>query len=73
MGQEFRLNKIHERRSYFLEEIGQNQSVSKKHKKVRTNLNYIEHLLMLASTITGCISFAAFASLLGIPVRTTGF
>ena len=42
--------------------------MSRKHKKVCTTLNYIEHILILASTITGCISISAFASLLGIPI-----
>ena len=32
------------------------------------NLNYIEDFLILVSTITGCISICAFASLLGIPI-----
>ena len=41
--------------------------MSKKHKKVCTaTLNYIGHFLILASTITGCISISTFASLLGI-------
>ena len=31
-------------------------------------LNYIDHLLIWASTVTGCISISAFASLVGIPV-----
>ena len=34
-------------------------------------LNYIKHFLILASTITGCISISAFASLLGIPIGIT--
>ena len=38
--------------------------MSKKHKKVCIALNYIEHFLILASTITGCISVSAFASFL---------
>ena len=42
--------------------------MSRKHKKVCTTLNYIEHILILASTITGCISISAFASLIGISV-----
>ena len=41
--------------------------MSRKHKKFCTTLNYIENFLMLASTITGCISISSFASLLGIP------
>ena len=42
--------------------------ISKKYKKVSTILNYIEHLLILASTITGCISVSTFASLCGIRI-----
>ena len=34
-------------------------------------MNYIEHFLILASTITGCISISAFASLLCIPIGIT--
>ena len=45
--------------------------MSRKDKKVCTTLNYIEHFLILASTITGCISIFAFASLFGIPIRIT--
>ena len=71
MTQEFILNKIHETRNYFLEEIEQNELMSKKHEKVCTTLNYIEHLLMLASPITGCISISAFVSLLCIPIGIT--
>ena len=42
--------------------------MSKNHIKVCTTLNYIEHFLILGSTITGCISISAFASLVGIPI-----
>ena len=45
--------------------------MSRKHKKVCTTLNYIEHFLILASTITGCVSISAFASLIGIPIGVT--
>ena len=37
-------------------------------KKVFTTLSYIEHFLILASTITRCISISAFASLLDIAI-----
>ena len=69
--QEFKLKNINETRNYFLEEIEQNELMSRKHKKVCTTLNYIEHFLILASTITGCISISAFASLIGIPIGIT--
>ena len=45
--------------------------MSKKHKKVFTTLNYIEHFSILASTITECISFSAIASLIVIPIGIT--
>ena len=42
----------------------------RKHKKVST-INYIELFLILASTITRCISISTFASLVGIPIGIT--
>ena len=68
--QEFRLKNIEEKRNYFLEEIKQYELMSKRHKKVCTNLNYIEQSY-LASTITGCVSISAFTSLVGILIRIT--
>ena len=40
---EFRLKNIDETRNYFREEIKQNELMNKRHKKVCTTLNYIEH------------------------------
>ena len=40
-------------------------------KKFCTTLNYIEHFLILASTITGCVSISVFASLISIPIGLT--
>ena len=65
--QKFRLKNKDETRNYFLEEINQNELMSRKHRKVFTTLNYIKHFLILISTITGCISISVLASLLGIP------
>ena len=45
--------------------------MSRKHKKVCTILNYTEHFLILASTITGCILISVFASIMGIPIGIT--
>ena len=45
--------------------------MSKKHKKVYRVLNYIEHLLILISPVTGCVSISAFAFLVGIPIGIT--
>ena len=68
INQEFRSKNIDETRNYFLEEIEQNELMSREHKKICTTLNYMEHFLILASPITGCISISAFASLLIIPI-----
>ena len=59
ISQEFRLKSIDETRNYLLEEIEQNELMSRKHKKVCATLNYIKHFFILASTITGCISVSA--------------
>ena len=71
ISQEFRLKDIHETRSYLIEEINGNELMSKKHKKICTTLNHIEHFLVLASIITGYVSISVFASLIGIPIRIT--
>ena len=69
--QEFRLQNVEKTRNYFLEETKQNELLSKKHKKVCTALNYIEYFLILGSTITGCISISALASLIDISIGIT--
>ena len=71
MSQEFKFKNIDKTRNYFLEEIKENELMSRKDKKVCTTLNYTEHFLILVSTITRCISISAFASLLGIPIGIT--
>ena len=45
--------------------------ISKKYDKVCITLNYIEHLLILSSVMTGCIPISAFAPLVGIPAVIT--
>ena len=63
------MKKIDEMRNYLIREINRNELISKKHKKVCRVLNYTDHSLIVISTITGCISISAFASLVGIPIR----
>ena len=46
--------------------------MSKKHKKSCKVFNYIDHLLIVISTITGYVSISAFASLLGITSSAIG-
>ena len=45
--------------------------MSKKHKKVCRVLNYIDHSLIVISTITGCVYISAFASIVAIPLGIT--
>ena len=55
ISQKCRLKNIDEARNYLIEEMNQNELISKKHGKVYRVLNYIEHLLILISTVTGCV------------------
>ena len=71
ISREFRLKNTEETRNNFLEEIEENELMSRKHEKICTALKCIEQFLTLVSAITGCISISAFASLLGIPIETT--
>ena len=70
MNQELRLKKIDEIRNYLIEEINQNELMSKKHKVCRV-FNYSDHLLIVLCTITGCVSVSVFASLSGISIGIT--
>ena len=67
--QKIRLKNIEETINYIFEEKKKNGSMSKKHETVCTTQNYIEHFLILASAITGCVSISAFTSLIDIPIR----
>ena len=71
ISQEFKLNNIEEIRNYLNEEINQNELMIKKHKKVCKVLNYIEHLLILISTVTGYVSISAFTYLVNVPTEIT--
>ena len=58
-------------KDYLIEEINWNELMSKKYKKLCATLNYIEHFLILASTVTRCVSISSFASVVGIPIGIT--
>ena len=68
---QFRIKKIDETRNYLLDEIKHNDLMSEKYKKTSKYLNYVEHLLILASTVTRSVSISAFASLVCVPVGIT--
>ena len=71
MNQELRLKKVDEISNYLIEEINRNELMSKKHKKFCRVLNNIDHPLIAISTLTGCVSISAWASLVGIPIWIT--
>ena len=59
---EFILRKIDETRNYLLDQINHNDLMSEKCKKTCKYLNYVEDLLILVLTVTGCVTISAFAS-----------
>ena len=65
---EFRPKTIDKTRNYLIQEIKRNELISRKHKNVCITLNYIKHFLILASTVTRCISISPFASLVGTSI-----
>ena len=71
INKKFRMKKIDKIRNYLTEEINQNKLMSKKNKQVCRVLNYIDHSLIVISTITGCVSIFAFAPLVGISIGIT--
>ena len=60
----------------FQMEMKHKDLMSKKYKKTSKYLNQVEHLLILASAVTGCALISAFASLVyvtaGIPSSALG-
>ena len=47
--------------------------MSKKYKKTCKYFSYVEQLLILVSTVSGCVSVSAFASLVCVPVGIASF
>ena len=68
---EFRLRNNDETKNYLLDEIKRNYLMSEKYKETCKYLNYVEHLITLASAVTGCVSISAFASYVCVPVGIT--
>ena len=55
--------------NYLLDKIKHNDLMNEKYRKTCGYLDYVEHLLILASIVTGCVF--AFASLVFVPVIIT--
>ena len=68
---EFKLRKTGEARNFLSDETKNSNLMNEKYKKTCEYLNYVEHLLILVSTVTTCFSISAFASLVCVPVGIT--
>ena len=60
--------KIDKTRNYLLNEINHNDLMTEKYEKTCKYLNYVEHLFISVSTVTGCVSISAFPSLVCVTV-----
>ena len=63
--QQFRLNKINEIRDYFLAEIRERELISKNISKYIASLDYFDKSLNVLSILSGSISIASFATVMG--------
>ena len=64
----FRLDEISKIENYFIEEINQRKSCSKKLSKYVAAFDYIDKILIVLSATTGGVSICSFASCVGAPV-----
>ena len=70
--QQFRLNKINEIKEYFLAEIRERELISKNLSKYIASLDYFDKSLNVLSILSGSISIASFATLIGAPAGIIG-
>ena len=66
-----RLENVEEIKCYFIEEINQNELMSKKQKRNCAVLNCIENLLVFTSAVIECVFISTFAYLFGFPLVLT--
>ena len=64
----FRLDEISKIENYFIEEINQRKSCSKKLSKYVAAFDYIDKILIVLSATTGGVSICSFTSTVGAPV-----
>ena len=64
----FRLNKISKIENYFIEEINQRKSCSKKLSKYVAAFDYIDKILIVLSATSGGVSICPFTSVAGASV-----
>ena len=63
----FRLDEISKIENYFIEEINQRKSYSKKLNKYVTAFDYIDKVLIVLSGTSGRVSIISFTSIVGAP------
>ena len=66
--QQFRLNKIHEIKDYFVAEIKEKELMRKRLCKYIASFDYLDKLLIALSVTTGSISITSFSTVIGAPV-----
>ena len=69
--QQFRLNKISEIEEYFIAEITERELMSKNLSKYIYFFDYFDKSLIVLSVKSGGISFASFATAIGVPIGIT--
>ena len=65
--QQFRLNKINEIKDYFLAEIRERELINKNISNYIASLDYFDKSLNVLSILSGSISMALFATVIGAP------
>ena len=70
--QQFRLSNINEIKDYFLAEIRERELISKNLSKYIASLDYFDKSLNVLSILSGSISIASIASVIGIPAGIIG-
>ena len=70
--QQFRSNKINKIKDYFLAEIRERELISKNISKYIASLDYFDKSLNVSFILSGSISSASFASVIGAPAGIIG-
>ena len=65
--QQFRLNKINKIKDYFLAEVRKRELISKNIGKYFASLDYFDKSLNVLPILSGSISIASFATIIGVP------
>ena len=66
----FRLYEIKKIENYFINEINERESYSKKLNKYVTIFDYIDKILIVLSTTSSSVSIISLASTIGVPAET---